>query len=315
MKIIEMETKIIVFCMISLLAILVLGVDGCQQQKETAQNVQGIAMSFVASAPPETVSVNQEFPIYVDIINKGGSYINANEAKFYLGGIGYDLKNVEKFLTNTKLMSKESTFPERLVFAKDAKWTTSLENSIPLYPILLTGCYNYGTVAQVDICVSSKNESVICLISGEKIKSDSNSVAPLQITSVTESLEGNKLKVTILVENKGVSTVPNNPNVYLSDTNCDKIYAKDFDELQKENKVKVVINTGAEPGWTCKLQSKDPPFSAVTGLEGVISLEPVGKIVCEKVIKEETHVMPLIVSLQYRYMDSITKSIKINPAE
>jgi hypothetical protein len=296
--------------MLVLAAVILLGVNGCE--KEGAElNVQGITMSFVENAPPATVNIGQEFSIYVDIVNKGGSYINTGEAKFYLGGIGYDLKNVEKSLTNSNFLSKESTFPERLTFAKNAKWITELENPFPLY-LILTSCYNYGTVAQVDICVSSTNVTSICSISGEKVTASSNSAAPIQVTSVAENLEGNKLKLTILVENKGVAAVGAS-HIYLPNTDCDKLHSGDFNELQKENKVKVIVRTGAEPGWTCKLVSKDAPFSAISGLDGAIPLEPVGKIVCEKMIKEETHVMPLTVSLQYRYVDSITKSIRIMP--
>ena len=295
--------------MLVLAAIILLGVNGCE--KEVKLNVQGITMSFVENAPPATVNIGQEFPVYVDIVNKGGSYINAGEAKFYLGGISYDLQNVEKSLTNSNFLSKESTFPERLTFAKNAKWITDLPKST-LIPLILTSCYNYGTVAQVDVCVSSKNVTSICSVSGEKVTASSNSVAPIQITSVTENLEGNKLKLTILVENKGVAAVGAS-HIYLPNTDCDKLHNDDFNELQKENKVKVIVRTGAEPGWACKLVLKDAPFSAISGLDGAIPLEPVGKIVCEKVIKEETHVMTLIVSLQYRYTDSITKNIIIMP--
>jgi len=308
--------KTIAIFMLGMMALLVLGIEGCPQTQTTATvSTQGISMSFVDNAPPASVSVNQEFPIYVDILNKGGSYINPGAAMFYLSGIGYNLQNVAKSVKNTQLLSKESAFPERLYFAKAAKWTTALENTFPLY-LILTSCYNYGTVAQVDVCVSNKNSTNLCSISGEKLKSGANSAAPLQITSVSESLDGNKLQVAILVENKGVSEITAS-HVYLADADCDKLLqaGDNLEELQKENKVKVTVKTGAEPGWACRLQSASAPFSQINGLEGVITLEPVGKIICEKTVKnEETHVMPLTVSLLYRYVDSVTKTIRINPA-
>jgi len=302
--------RTIIFCTLILFAIMLLGVDGCQTE-EVKANVQGVTMNFVENAPPASVNVNQEFPIYVDILNKGGSYINPGESKFYLGGIGYDLKNVAPSMTNANFLQPESTFPERIVFASNAKYTTALENPF-LLPLVLTSCYNYGTVAQMDICVSNTNASAICSISGEKITSISNSAGPVQLMSVTENLEGNKLQVTILIENKGVSAIGAS-DIYVPNTDCDKLNI--FSEQQKKNKLKVIINTGKETDWKCKLQSANPPFSAIPGgsLEGVIPLEPVGKIVCEKTIKEETHMMPLKVSLQYRYVEFITKTIRIMP--
>ena len=307
--------KIVAYLTLGMLALLVLGIAGCPTTTTTAVGTQGIEMSFVENAPPVSVNVNQDFPIYVDILNKGGSYINPGAATFYFSGVGYDLKNVERAVRNTQLLSKESTVPERLYFAKNARWTTALQNAFSL-PLILTSCYNYGTVAQVDVCVSNKNSSTICSISGEKVGSGSNSAAPLQITSVTESLTGNKLQLTLLVENKGISKVATS-HVYLADADCDKLLQAEgnFEELQKENKVKVSIRAGSEPGWTCKLQSSSSPFVPTSALDGAITLEPVGKIVCEKLVtSEETHVMPLTVSLLYRYVDYITQTIRINPA-
>jgi len=303
--------QIITFSIIGILALLILGIDGCQKT-ETVVNTEGIEMSFVANAPPDSVMVNQEFPIYVDVLNKGSSNLNSGDAKFYLSGIGYDLKNVEKSVSNTRFLSGQSTIPERLVFAKNARWTTPLENSFPLY-LILTGCYNYGSASQVDVCVSNKNSTTLCSISGEKIKSNSNNAAPIQVTSVTEKLEGSKLQIIILLENKKIAQVAPS-HVYLVDTDCDKILTGNPDEMQKENKVKAIIRTGAEPGWVCKLQSKDVPYAPTTALEGVVTLEPVGKIVCEKNVQsEDTHMMPLTVSLLYRYSDSITKTVRIAP--
>jgi hypothetical protein len=276
-------------------------------------NTQAIAMNFVENAPPSTVSVNQEFPIYVDIINKGGGNVDSGEEKFYLSGVGPGFQGITKSLVNANFLSKESTFPERLSFATKAKWTTDLQGPSQ-QNLLLTGCYNYGTVAQTDICVSNVNSSVICAISGEKITAGSNSAAPVQITSVTENLEGTKLQVTILIESKGKSSVQNFPNIYLQNTNCDKLYAHDFNEMQKEKKLNVLINTGAETGWKCQIQSATPPYSALSALEGIIPLEPIGKIVCEKNVKDEqSHSLPFTVSLHYRYVDAIIKSIQIMP--
>ena len=305
--------KKIAFLMLIVMALFVLGVNGCAKETVATGN-QAVAMSFVENAPPSTVAVNQEFPIYVDIINRGGSYLNAGEAKFYLSGVGPGFQGITQSLVNLNFLSKESTIPERLSFAAKAKYTSDLQSPLQ-QNLVLTTCYNYGIVAQANICVSNINSSVICTLSGEKITASSNSVSPIQITSVTETLEGTKLQVTILIENRGASSVQNFPNIYLQDTNCDKLYAHDFNEMQKEKKLNVLVNIGAESGWKCKVQSSVSPYPAISALEGIISLEPIGKLVCEKNVKDEqSHSMPLTISLHYRYVDAIIKSIQIMPA-
>ena len=283
------------------LALLLTGIAGCPSQTTTTVSTAGVTMAFVENAPPASITVNRDFPVYVDIKNTGGSYVNKGESKFYLSGIGYNLEGISTPLTNANYLEKESDFAERLIFARNAKWTFELQ-SIFILPLLLTSCYNYGTVTQSTVCVSASNESKICSIAGEK--SVKNTIAPIQISALTEKVAGNKLAVSFNIENKGTG------QVYIADSDCDKLQQSDINEALKQKRVLIAIKT--EPGFTCKLESETAPYGPVKGLSGTTSI---GSVECEKQLEgEEDHLAPFTIILQYKYRDSISKSLSILPA-
>jgi len=284
---------------ILLLLVLVLGVTGCPQQQQSIENFGGLSATFVSNAPPLNVIINQAFPIYVDINNLGDANVNTNSAKFYLSGIGKNLEGVKASLSNTNLLDKGSS--ERLDFASAAKSTLELSNPFTL-AMLLTSCYKYGGKAQADICIASSNSSKICSISGNKL--NSNSAEPIQITSVTEEISGSNLVVSFIISNKGTG------EVYLPDSDCDKLQARDINEVLKNGKVKVSIRTPED--FKCKVQSLVAPYSTIETLEGASSL---GTVSCEKsILGESDHQAPFQVVLDYVYVGSISQSLVITPS-
>lgn len=296
-----------------LIAILVLslfivsGIAGCPSKEQKAAEAAGLEVSFVNDAPPVSVSVNQEFPIYADILNKGGAFINAGDAKFYLSGVGSNLEGVKSSQTNERSLSKQSMSPDRIVLADKAKFTFPIETVYTL-PLLLTSCYAYGTTTQATVCMSAKNDSTVCSISGEKITSSSNIMAPVQITSLKEELSGNKLTILFTIANKLSG------QVYMKDSDCDKIQAKnDLAESFKQNKVNLEIRIPDREtsGFICHLLSAGSPYVPQDSLSGTAGL---GTVQCEKTLAgNENYVMPFAIVTRYRYIDSVSKSINIVP--
>ncbi len=292
---------------IILLSLIILsGATGCPSfgtQTATQVTAAGLDVQFSKDAPPVSVNVNQEFPIYIDVLNKGGDYVQKGDAKFYLTGIGPNLENVKSTSENDIMLSKESTSPDRLIFADKARFTFALQNLLVM-PLALTDCYSYGTTTQANICLAGSNQSSVCSISGEKIADDSNSIAPVQITSLTESAVGNKLRVTFTVSNKLSG------QVYLQDTDCDKLLqSKDYNEAAKNNKVSVEIRT-PEKGLACHLEQQKSPYQPLDSLMGVSDL---GNVVCERELTSDDHVSPLYIILRYKYVSSMTKNLNVLP--
>ena len=241
----------------------------------------------------------------MDIKNNGGYDIDVARANFYLTGIGENLNGVETFLRNTAKLDKKTVQQiggsERLKFAESADPAVQLQNPFS-FNIQLDSCYDYATIIESSICVGES--SGVCSIEDDKITGESNTVAPVQVTSLTEKIEGNKLYVYFTIANQGTG------KVYLNDADCEKLQNDDLDEKTKENMVGIAIRT--EQGFSCKLQGTSEPYATIDALEGAAK---VGRITCVKTLEiEETHLSPIEIILTYKYRESLIKSLKILPA-
>lgn len=289
------------FAVLIIASLLILsGVNGCQQKQGTAVSTTGLEISFVKDAPPVSISVNQEFPIYIDVLNKGAEFINKGGAKFYLNGL-QNFDNINPSQSNTKMLTKESVYADRIVFADKAKYNFPLQ-AMSSIPFALTACYDYSGKAQGVLCISKSNESKICQTSGEKLTS--STAGPIQVTSITESISGNKLTAVFNIANK------DDGQVFLLNMDCDRFEAKDFAESLKQGKLNVKLTTKED--FKCKLISTEAPYGQIEGLNGAI---PLGSVVCEKMLTNEDYASPLVIEMKYKYRDSIGKSITIFPTQ
>jgi len=292
-----------IFGLILISLILLSGATGCPSKAATVSvQSNGLDVQFSKDAPPVSVNVNQEFPINIDVLNNGGSYVTKDEAKFYLTSVS-NLENVQTSLANTRTLNKESLTPDTLMFAEKARFPFALQ-SLFVMPMVLTSCYKYGTTTQATVCIISSNQSVVCSVEGEKIMDDSNSVAPVQISSLTEEIVSNKLRITMVISN-----TLGTGQVYLKDSDCDKVVQKDYNEASKKDKVNIELRT-PEKDLTCKLQEPIFPYNTIDSLNGAADL---GRVVCEKPLSSEETVSPLYVVLRYTYVTSITKNLNILP--
>ena len=287
--------KKIIVAIFAVFAFLLLGINGCNQ--EVAEKSDGLIISFVDMAPPSTIMTSQTFSVYVDAENKGDANIDEGGAKFYLKGVGENIKDIQTKISNSIFLEK-GRGTERLVFAAKAKSPLELKDSY-IFPLVLVSCYNYGTFTQIPVCVA-KNESAVCDIKGEKVTSTSNSIAPIKITSLTENIVGNKIIVEFVVENKGAGESAG--NVYLKNADCDILQDETHDEyineLLKEGKVDIDIKT--EEGFTC---SPHEELSLKAGGKG--------KVICEKILGKDDHTSLFTIAMNYKYIDSISKVITL----
>ncbi len=290
----------LIFLAISL--VLILGVEGCPKE-DKEKITPGLDMKFVEDAPKATMTTEQRMPIYADIVNGGGAHISIGQASFYLSGIGENLEGVKDKLTNKRLLDKRIG-AERLEFASSAGTGLTLENPF-IFPLTLTACYDYETITQVQACIAEE-KSDICDVSGEKMNKNSNSDAPIQVTSFTESIEGDKLIITFIAENKGVNS-DRIGEVYSKNSDCDLIHKKDINEVLNIGSINVEINTGSgEDDFTCDLQEGATKLSSTRK----------GKVVCIKKLSDSVgdYITPFKINLKYKYIDSIGTAITILPA-
>jgi len=271
---------------------------GCKKEAKKEEVALGLNMKFVENTPPDSISVGKQIPIFVDVQNTGSYEVPPNRAQFYLKGIGNNLKDYSNKLQNSNPLL--SSGQERLIFATQAFSDLSLQNPFTLN-MVLESCYDYATITQATICIA-KQSGAICSLEGNKIGATSNTLAPIKISSLTESVIGDELNVEFIIENAGKG------KLYLPNTNCDALMQETPLEIIKENTVKININDGGV-GLKCKLLTEG--LSSIEGLNGFARL---GKISCKKKISDENTQAVLQISTEYKYRDSLSKQLTIYPA-
>lgn len=297
-----------ILLLVSIILILISGATSptsCQKSTDVSFNSTGLLINFIEDAPPELMTTGQQYPIYLDIQNQGGADIQQGQASFYLTGVGENLQGVEFKKQNANILSKKSIFQEggkeRIIFSQNAKPWKNLPNQYNL-TMKIDSCYNYATVTQTVICIGSKDD--VCTISGENIITGSNSAGPIQITSMTEQVQGNKLYLTFKLENKGAG------EVYSFNSDCDKLENNDLNEKTKKDLINIQIET--ESGFACTLQNAEAPYGQKQGTEGLANL---GAVTCVKTLGTEgTYSTPIQIVLTYKYIESLTKTMTILPA-
>ena len=305
MEKIRFETVFILVLLVGLL-IFISGATGCSSDKKTTFDTTGLTMAFVDNAPPKQMVTGQAYPYYIDVQNLGGYDINPGNAHFYLKGVGDNLRNINTNVMNANYLNKKTIMQEggreRIIFSSSAQPWKQLPSAFN-FTTSIDSCYLYATTVLSRICVGYGDSG--CVITGDKIDSASNSASPVQVTSITESTVGNKLYVTLTIQNKGTGAV------YLPTTDCTKLIEKaDVDEKSKINQVERGIR--AEEGFICKLQSTQAPYGSIDSLTGKTS---VGTVTCEKTLTEtQGHDSAFEIALLFMYQESMSKSLTIYPA-
>lgn len=300
------------FVVIAFLALLSLGATtpGCNSKDTgTKFNTTALTLNFVDQAPPSVINVGTPFQVYVRAENNGGYDVSPGTAKFYMTGIGNILRNVNTVLTNQNLLNKETPQQEAgfeiLKFSENAEPSISITSPFNLTTMRVDACYMYSTETQATVCIGPGDS--VCPVTGEKITTGSNSNAPIQITSITEQVQGNKLYISFMISNKGIG------KVYYSDFDCDKFFGQDSSErlrqTQKENYVEIAIDTGSEQDLKCSLSdTAGGPVSGNTGMAPVAR-----KVTCSKIIGQQTYSAPIKVNMAYKYVNGISRSMTILP--
>jgi len=291
-----MDKRLIV--VLALIIFVLVSGQQCKKEEKISFNTTALTMAFVPDAPPSQLVPGEKYKIYVDIVNNGGFDIAPGDAHFYLSGIGDNLKNVNLYVANAQFLNKKTALQEggkeRLIFGSEVM-AKELPSAFD-FTVRLDACYKYATLVQTKICIGRGDG--ICSVSGEKIKTGDNSAAPVQVTSLTQSIQGNKLYVKFTIENKGKG------EVYLPNLDCTKLQMGDIDEKLKQNQVELAVNT--EEGFSCILQG---------GRKALSGAAEVRTISCEKILTTtESHEAPFQILLTYIYRESLTKPLTILPA-
>ncbi len=298
-----------IFLTLAIMSLLVLGATqtGCNQKAATTSfNTSALSLSFVDNAPPSKINTGTTFQIYVRTDNTGSQPVDAGTAKFYLSGMGNNLRNLNQVMQNQAHLSEKTAQQEggfeTIQFAETAESTLVISNPFN-FTLRADACYPYATSTQATICIGQVDG--MCVLSGEKITTGSNTNAPIQVTSITEQTQGNRLYVSFLIENKGSG------QVYYPNFDCDKYFgtisSERIKEEQKKNQVDVFVDPGQED-LKCTLQNPNGGESENSGLAVVGR-----KVTCTKIVGQQTYPTVMKIKLAYKYINGVSKQLVIYP--
>ncbi|MFP4403232.1 MAG: hypothetical protein ACLFPJ_02695 [Candidatus Woesearchaeota archaeon] len=276
----------------------------------------GLLVNFMSGAVPDSIYENQDLEIVAEIRNVGA--FNEPSGKIYLHGfdatvISFDRRIQSKdgvelnylYQEIPKIMGKSAYQDggyDRVSFVASSS-DINLKSSKTYNPrFILSTCFNYKTVLSPTVCIlpdsSVLKTSSVCKPSTISLSSQG---APVAVTKVETQVVGNNNKFYITIENVGNGRVILNNEESFS--NCPlKLEDTDLDIVEFE----VKIDNLEKP--VCYPEGKVKLFNDKARIECVFStLKDNEKIV------SSPYTTPLQISLDYNYLISTKKEIKIIP--
>jgi|TARA_Y100000310_G_scaffold186143_2_gene186208 hypothetical protein len=300
-----------------LVAILMVSGQSCESNESKGDGVflggkEGLFIDFLDDAPSLGGNYKgEEFPIDLELINKGETVIAQGAAHIYLTGALYGSAAVRTTLagqqtTNDVLISaieegEGGVVEDSIVMPLG---TASYEgeilgDSVPL-DVRASVCYPYQTKVQIDnFCIPSTTRRTTgtqeCDIDGTQniLESNANSGAPVYVSSIREKEGSDFVRVTLDINNVGSGEV------------VGAACARDI-QRSNLNEVTVTMPTNFE----CT-------FKAGTSYRGIVELRGGhGVLRCKRAVNNPGNSFKesLGITLSYNYMQEVSKTITINKA-
>ncbi len=306
---------------IGLIFLLIMGLSGCKQKKETEKvkienpfigGTTGIIASFENLRPDVRDQGQDPFDIIIKLDNKGETDIAPQNIQVKLSGInpiefGTTQANLIKNAQEESIAQKktpEGTItpsPPTFVEFLGLNYQQKITGTQITFPLKVDVCYAYKTRAVGKLCIRSntlKQEEGVCQVTGEKPIYTSG--APVQIVNLKESARAkNKIGFTFEVINSGGGSI------YKKGLKCDK------SKRQNENRVTIRVETNM-PGLKCVgLTEKSPGI-----VEGETTLYAGSKLVsCSQTTPINDFEQVIKITAEYDYETSITDKITVKSSE
>jgi len=272
----------------------------------------GLLISFVEDAPPPEVYDGGDFPFDIELKlqNEGERTIKKEDTIVKISGIDPAEfgKTAADFIKNSPddLVAKTKDAQGNIIESSPVYVTFADLNHEQLvtgdlnYPIFATACYKYGTDAISRICIKENllEKGGVCEVQGEKPVL--NSGAPVQVTSLTESIIGtNKIRLTFRIEHKG------NGRVSKAGTECNKENLR-----ENMNQVFVSVSTGL-PNLECDRLKEG------TGNTGYLRLTDGSAVLsCEQPVTAVGAFLKTVdMKLEYDYEEDVVTSLIVRHTE
>lgn len=278
-----------------------------------------IKISFAEEAPPAKIRDQglQPFSVRVLVENEGEYDVADNEAFITLTGfdpqtIGLSDNSKSIFALRGFKKQGSNTIPggkQQVVFDNLKYVDSVVSGTVPL-TLYANICYPYQTKATAVVCINGNtvpaldDKSKICEIEGNK--DFANSGGPIQIANVKQyPLGQSSIQIQFDIVHKPTSKDGNvyEPNSIDSDCKINGASPSSSEALFKRDKVQYTVNTGLT-GLDCESTGK--------GTNTVTLASDKYTVTCiQDTFGEEEYPKPIQITLDYDYIDRISKVINI----
>jgi hypothetical protein len=306
-------------------ALLLAFAAGCSKQTDTTKTTTstgafvggktGLTLSFLSGAPPDSVfDTNNPFTVNVKIENTGEWNVPKDKMALTITGVNPtdfgltssdltkhpddDLNGAQKDPSGKAIQGaitniEFGNFQYAGTVAGQAKFNIKAE-----------ACYNYGTKAQTQLCISKDflgrtGEVGVC--NPSETKTVENSGAPVQFSKFSESVLGNN-KISFVFDVQHVG----DGNVYQLDSNCNP-------DISTKNKVKVTVSDpGLGPISCSGLEGGDALSGFVTLYEDTRSIRCTLTVDADKL---SDYAKVLGITAEYDYKDSVDTQLTVKQGQ
>jgi hypothetical protein len=319
--------KLFTYLSIAFLAVLV-AFSGCSSGTDASANGvklsafnggdKALNLEFSPTAPPATVRDMGQIPFSVSVLveNKGEFDIELGKAHVVLSGFNaadLGLNSTSKELISLNGVKKKGSniIPGAKVPVtfSDMRYMPNIVSGTFPMTLYASVCYPYRTQSLIELCVSGNTESVVdtkskvCDVNNQKSKY-ANSGAPVQIANVKQypaSQSSIQLQFDIVHTGKTKGSLYAQGSLD-SDCKVRGISPTSAEAQLDKDKVKFAIDAGglkvdcgnSAPSGTVTLMGDKYTVTCIVDTNG-----------------QEDYVRPISLTLEYDYLDRISKSITV----
>jgi len=312
-----MRSSLVVFLAVALLAVSCTSLIPGKGQTggETATGTKGLALSFLANAPPKRVLDAEQFDIVVELQNLGAEPIE----RVLLDLSGFDPNTLRVGGTTRIVDNLDGTRVTKVPGYTVEEWSASInpESIIDTYipALLVTGCYSYRTVAAATVCIDTgfgKSDVGSKACSPANIKISQGQGAPVAVVKVDPEVflgSGNQyqMQFRIYFKNVGPGMLFQADRDGAENENLEACPAIDYDYQNKVKVDRIVLGSVVNPELSI-------PLICQPGISDQITLyDNQGLIICQTNgdLGQDTYQTTLFVELSYGYTQSIKKQITV----
>ncbi|MBW2079282.1 MAG: hypothetical protein JRI71_17385 [Deltaproteobacteria bacterium] len=265
-----------------------------------------LVLSFLTNSPPSTVFDTDEFPIGIEVRNKGAYEVT--DGKIHLEGYDKNIISVSGDSFSGDLITL-NTLPGKSIYNPDGSYAVySLSAKIvgqevpdshrPTFKA--EACYTYATVAVADLCIDTEinsPDSIHKTCTTGDITFSGGQGAPLEITSIRVGPSSKKVSLTIYFRNSGGGEI------------YDKRLVGECSTGRIPTTSKNIVNVDYVKVGSQDITSSCKPGNIVTiprGADGVIWCDyeyPAGQT--------GTYKTPLSIKLSYGYRSYVLRTVEI----